>query len=102
MICVIATIELHPGTRAEFLDHFRSLVPLVRQEAGCLEYGPLVDLPTHLTLQPEPRTEVVTVLEKWASVASLEAHLVAPHMRDYRARVSELVKGVTLRILEPA
>ena len=50
MIHVIATIQLKPA-RDEFLRHFRELVPLVNEEAGCLEYGPTVDMPTNLAAQ---------------------------------------------------
>ena len=46
MIHVIATIEVREGRRDEFLKEFHRIVPLVRQEQGCLEYGPAVDVPT--------------------------------------------------------
>jgi quinol monooxygenase YgiN len=101
VIHVIATIELPPGKRAEFLDLFRQVVPLVRQEAGCLEYGPTVDVATQLPAQTGPRDNVVTVVEQWDSLAALEAHLAAPHMQDYRQRVAGLVLNVSLQILTP-
>ena len=43
MIIVLATIELHAGKRAAFLDEFRQIVPKVRAEAGCIEYFPATD-----------------------------------------------------------
>ena len=43
MIVVLATIELHPGKRANFLAEFHQIVPKVRAEAGCLEYFPAID-----------------------------------------------------------
>jgi len=101
MIHVIATIELRPGRRNEFLTAFRELVPKVRAEEGCLEYGPTVDAHTSISAQPPPRDDVVVVVEKWDRLSALEKHLVAPHMQDYRARVKELVAKVELRILEP-
>ncbi len=73
-----------------------------RAEEGCLEYGPTVDARTSIAAQPAVRDNVVVVVEKWASAAALEKHLVAPHMQDYRARVKLLVTKVELRILEPA
>ena len=42
MIHVLATVTLQAGRRAEFLDHFHRLMPLVHAEHGCLEYGPAV------------------------------------------------------------
>lgn len=102
MIHVIATIQLASGKQAEFLDHFHALVPLVRAEAGCLEYGPTTDVATGLPAQPAVRADVVVVVEKWESLPALQAHLVAPHMLVYRERVKELVQGVELRVLQPA
>jgi quinol monooxygenase YgiN len=102
MICVLATIELAPGRREEFLAEFRKIVPTVLQEEGCLEYAPMVDVPTSIGLQEPLRENVVTVVEKWESVGALEAHLVAPHMNEYRKRVKDLVAGSHLSILRPA
>ena len=46
MIHVMATIDLRDGKRAEFLDEFHKLVPMVKAEDGCIEYGPNVDVDT--------------------------------------------------------
>jgi quinol monooxygenase YgiN len=102
MVHVIATIQIVPGQREAFLSEFRRVVPLVRAEAGCLEYGPTVDLATDISAQSAPRQDVVTIVEKWDSLDSLKAHLAAPYMADYRSRVKDLVAGVELRILKPA
>lgn len=102
MIFVIATVELHPGRQAEFLAEFHKIVPLVLQERGCIEYGPTIDLPTDIAAQSPPRPDVVTIMEKWASLETLQAHLVAPHMVDYRPKVKPLIVKLTLQILQPA
>lgn len=102
MIVVLAEINLREGTRDAFLAEFHKIVPLVRAEAGCIEYGPTVDVAVSLPVVGEPRANVVTVVEKWDSIAALEAHLVAPHMLEYRPKVKEFVSNVALRILEPA
>jgi quinol monooxygenase YgiN len=102
MIHVIAAIELVPGQRDAFLNEFRDLVPKVRAEAGCLEYGPTVDVTTGIAAQLPPRADVVIVVEKWRDLPALQAHLVAPHMQEYRPRVKNLVRSTTLQILEPA
>jgi quinol monooxygenase YgiN len=101
MIFVIATIGVAAGRRNDFLAEFRQLVPKVRAEEGCIEYLPTVDLPTTIPAQPDERSNVVTVVEKWESIEALEAHLVAPHMLEYRGKVKELVVGVSLQILKP-
>jgi quinol monooxygenase YgiN len=102
MLCVIATIELRPGRREEFLRIFHALVPKVLQEKGCLEYGPMTDLPTPIAAQGPVRESVVVVVEKWESLEALTAHLSAPHMLAYRAAVKDLVAKVGLQILGPA
>ncbi|MSR57318.1 MAG: antibiotic biosynthesis monooxygenase [Planctomycetaceae bacterium] len=102
MIHVIATIELTDGARDAFLAEFRKLVPLVKAEAGCLEYGPTIDVVTEIGAQIPMRENVVTVVEQWADLPALKAHLVAPHMVDYRPRVKHLVKSTVLQILKPA
>ena len=102
MIHVLATIDLQPGKRAEFLTHFAWVTPQVRAETGCIEYGAAVDIPTSIPVQPAVRPDVVVVVEKWESLAHLHAHLAAPHMGEYRQRVTGMVKGVSLQVLEPA
>ena len=102
MVHVLATIELHPGVRTRFLGEFQQIVPEVRAEDGCVEYGAAVDVATGLSAQPPVRDHVVVVVEKWRDVAALEAHLVAPHMTAYRARVTDLVVKTTIHVLEPA
>ena len=101
MIHVVATIQIATGRRDDFLKEFRAIVPAVRAEKGCLEYGPTVDLPTNVSVQPPVRNDVVTVIEKWEDIPSLEAHLVAPHMLAYRAKVKDLVRSTQVQVLEP-
>ena len=102
MIFVIATIEVQEGQRDAFLAEFHRLMPLVHAEVGCIEYGPTVDVVTGIPVQIAQRPLVVTIVEKWESIDALGAHLVAPHMIEYRVRVKDFVKGVTLQVLEPA
>ena len=101
MIIVLATIELQPGKRPEFLNEFRKIIAAVRAEAGCIEYFPAVDTVSGLPAQGQTRDDVVVVVEKWESVVALEAHLIAPHMMEYRPKVKAFVKSVTLQILSP-
>jgi quinol monooxygenase YgiN len=102
MICVIAKIEVAEGRRDDFLAEFRRVVPKVLEEKGCLEYGPMLSVPTSIAAQARPQDNVVTVVEKWESVEALEAHLMAPHMTEYRKAVKPLVVSASLDILKPA
>jgi quinol monooxygenase YgiN len=101
MIHVIATVELVAGSQENFLREFQLVRPKVLAEAGCLEYGAAVDLPTGLEAQTAPRPDVVTIVEKWADLDALRAHLTAPHMLEYRPRVKEFVRSVRLTVLKP-
>jgi quinol monooxygenase YgiN len=100
MLSVIAEIEIADGKREEFLAEFRKVVPLVLAEAGCVEYGPTLDAVTDISAQIPIRENIVTIVEKWQSVDALKAHLVAPHMTEYRVRVKGFVVGSVLRILD--
>ena len=102
MIYVVATIELAEGKRDDFLKRVRQLVPEVRAEKGCLEYGPAIDTPTGIKAQMPLRENVVVMLEKWQDVKSLEAHLTAPHMLKYREDVKGMVGKTQLQVLQPA
>jgi len=102
MIHVIATIQVVPNRRSEFLEEFRGIVSDVRAEKGCVEYGPTVDVDTGIAGLPAVREEVVTVVEKWESAEALDAHLKSAHMLRYREAVKELVAAVDIRVTEPA
>lgn len=100
MIHVIATIEVKPDTRPQFLEEFGQLVPLVHAEDGCIEYGPAIDASTDIEAQQQKGASTVTVIEKWESTDALKAHLVAPHMGEFREKVKDIVAGTTIHILE--
>jgi quinol monooxygenase YgiN len=102
MIHVIATIELRHGQRDAFLAEFRKVVPQVLAEPGCIEYGPAIDAQTDIAAQHPMRDDVVTIVEKWASVEDLKRHLVAPHMQGYRPKVKDMISQTTLVVLQPA
>jgi quinol monooxygenase YgiN len=102
MIHVLATIELAPGTREAFLAVFRNLIPNVRAEEGCIEYGPAIDSQTDLSNQATIGPDKVVVVEKWEDLDALKAHSVSPHMQAYRIQVKDFVRGVQLLVLDPA
>ena len=101
MIHVLASIEVKPGKKAEFIELFKGNVPNVLAEDGCIEYAPAVDVADGPAFQVVEE-RVVTVVEKWSSLSALEAHLEAPHMLTFRERVKDLVERVTAKVLEDA
>jgi quinol monooxygenase YgiN len=99
MINVLASIEIKAGRLSEFVGIFKANVPNVLQEKGCIAYAPTVDVPTGIAIQAL-HSNVVTVIEKWDSLDDLRAHLAAPHMQAYGAKVKDLVEKVSLKVLE--
>ena len=43
MLHVVAVITAQPGQRAAVLRELNAIVPEVRLEEGCIEYGPALD-----------------------------------------------------------
>ncbi len=101
MINVIASIRVKAGKRSEFLEIFKNNVPSVREEEGCVEYFPAVDVDANLPLQALDEN-VVTIIEKWESLEALHNHLRAPHMLAYREKVESIMEGVSIKVLEEA
>ena len=101
MINVIASIRVKAGRRSEFLEVFKSNVPNVRKEKGCIEYLPTVDIDADLPPQVLDEN-VVTIIEKWESLEALRDHLVAPHMLAYKEKVQDIVEGLSVKVLQEA
>lgn len=102
MIYVIATVELNSGGKEKYLAELKRVTPAVLKEKGCLEYGPTVDVPTGIPIQVPQRNNVVTLIERWESVEALKLHLTQPHFLEYRERVKDVMKGVSVQVLTPA
>lgn len=100
MIHVVVVTELKEGKREAFLEEFRKVVPLVRQENGCLEYGPTIDVEVDADLIPPASPNRVTIIERWESVEALQDHLVAPHMIEYRPTVKDYVESVQAMVTQ--
>ncbi len=98
MVHVIASVQVKKGKLEEFLQIFKTNVPLVLAEKGCIQYVPTVDV--NAGLPPQLMDEnIVTIIEVWESLEDLRAHLAAPHMLAYREKVSNIVENVTLKVL---
>jgi quinol monooxygenase YgiN len=102
MIHVVAIITAHPGQRDKILEAFRANSAAVRAEAGCIQYTATVDAegmpPSRGTLGPD----TFVVVEKWESLAALQAHAVAPHMAAYGAKTKEWTASRVIHVLQPA
>ncbi len=101
MIHVLAIITTKPGKRADVLKIFHANVPAVKAEKGCIEYGPAVDADGIGPIQTKLGPDTFVVVEKWASAADLAAHAAAPHMKDYGAKVKDMVASRVIHVLSP-
>ena len=99
MINVIATIRVKKGSVSDFLEIFKTTMPNVRAENGCIEYFPAVDIDAKLPPQILDEN-VVTIIEKWESLEALRDHLETTHMLAYREKVKNLVAGLSLKVLK--
>jgi quinol monooxygenase YgiN len=102
MIHVLAVVTAKPGQRAAVLAAFRANVPNVLAEAGCIEYGAATDAENALAFQTRYGPDTFVVVEKWESMAALEAHAAAPHMKAYGAQTKDLIASRVIHILSPA
>lgn len=99
MILVLASIHVKKGQLDKFIEIFKSNMPAVLGEKGCIDYIPTVDMPTGLPPQ-ELNEKVVTIIEKWRSVEDLKAHLSSPHMLEYKEKTNDLVESMAIKVLK--
>jgi quinol monooxygenase YgiN len=76
-------------------------VPNVHAEEGCIEYVATVDAEGAGSSQTRLGADSFVVVEKWASLAALEAHAASPHMAAYAAKTRELVASRVIHVLSP-
>ena len=99
MIHVLAIITAKPGQRGALLQAFKAIVPTVHAEAGCIEYGPVIDVDG---ADPAFGSDTFVVVEKWESLDALKAHAVAPHMTAYGEKTKDLVAKRAVHVLTDA
>jgi quinol monooxygenase YgiN len=100
MIYVVATIELVEGLREKFLAEQRQLLPLVRAEEGCVEYAPTVEVALADPPKTPLRDNCIIMHEKWKTLPNLQAHAVAPHMREFRTKTKQMVAGIKIEVFQ--
>ena len=101
MIHVVAVVNAKPGQRAKLLEAFAANRAAVLAEEGCIEYAATIDAQGVPTSKASFGSETFVVIEKWETLAHLQAHAVAPHMAAHGARTKELVESKLIHVLEP-
>lgn len=102
MIHVVAVITTLPGKRDEVLAEFKKLVPLVHAEQGCIEYQPIVDADNVGDFQTALGADTYIVVEKWESMADLDAHSKAAHMAAYGQKMGSFIADRKIHVLSNA
>ncbi|MDP9406455.1 MAG: antibiotic biosynthesis monooxygenase [Actinomycetota bacterium] len=84
LLTVIAYMKAKPGKEQDLRSALESLVAPTAQEEGYVNY----DL--HESLE---QPGLFFFYENWESGEHLDRHLDAPHLRDFAARIDELIEG---------
>jgi quinol monooxygenase YgiN len=100
MIYLIVTMLIKEGRMEEFLAVCRELRPLVLREDGCLAYEYTREIASPLGIQEPIDVNRITLLERWASLDALKAHMETPHMKAAGPKMKELRASVSARVLE--
>lgn len=80
-LTVVAILKAKPGKEAALREALLGLIPITRQEPGCLNYD--------LHVSTEHPGEFV-FHENWTSRQHLADHLARPHLKALAARADEL------------
>jgi len=70
----------------------------IRAEAGCIEYGPVIDAANSPAKYGD---DTFVVVEKWESPEHLRAHAASPHMAAYGAKTREMIDSRVIHIMQP-
>ena len=102
MIHVVAVITAKPGLRSQVLEAYRANRPAVLAEKGCIEYTATINAQGMPPSKGSFGDDTFVVVEKWETLADLQAHAVAPHMVAYGAKTRDLTASRVIHVLEPA
>ena len=89
LLTVIASMKAAPGKEDELRDALQALVEPTTQEDGYVNY----DL--HESVEEPGR---FFFYENWHSGEHLDAHLAAPHLVDFIAKIPDLIDGDGLTV----
>ncbi len=98
---VLAIITTKPGLREEVLKRFNANVPAVLAEDGCIAYEATVDTENALPMQTAFGSDTFVVVETWASLAALDAHIRSQHMKAYGESTKDMLADRKIHILSP-
>lgn len=100
-VYVLCRFDLKPDANvADYVQKTLAVVPTVRAEAGCLGYTLLGDAATDWEKPERFGDHTYWMLEKWASIDALKAHLATPHMKAFGPTVRPMRTRGTFHVLQ--
>ena len=100
-VWVMCRFDLKPeADKADYVAQTKAILDAVRREDGCLEYRLLGDAETDWEKPQRFGDRTLWMVEKWASVNSLKAHLETPHMKAFGPKVRPMRSASTFHVLE--
>ncbi|MFP5283985.1 MAG: putative quinol monooxygenase [Actinomycetes bacterium] len=91
LVTVIAHMRAQPGQEDELRSALEALISTTQQEEGYVNYDLHQDI-------EDP--SLFYLYENWESVDTHEAHMNAPHLKEFASRLDDLVEGeLTVRRL---
>jgi len=81
MIVVAGTVRIPEDKIEALLPTARATLEATRKEQGCIVYSYAFDVLDR---------GLMRIFERWESRAHLDAHLKAPHMGPWRAKLAEI------------
>ncbi len=99
MIHIVAVLTAKMGHRAALLAAFKSIVPAVHKEPGCIEYQAVIDLDHS---PAKFGADAVVVIEKWQDQAALDAHNEGAALNEFREKVKHIMAQADVYLLQDA
>ena len=100
-VWVLCRFDLKPeADKADYIAQTKAILGAVRREDGCLEYRLLGDCETDWEKPQRFGDRTLWMVEKWASINSLKAHLETPHMKAFGPKVAPFRSASTFHVLE--
>jgi quinol monooxygenase YgiN len=102
MIYIVAILTSKPAQREALLAEFKNNAAIVRGEAGCIQYQPVIDIEGGPEMLAAIGPDAFMVLEQWENRAAAEAHAASAHMAKYAERVKGLLSTRVIYALRSA
>ncbi len=91
MIIVIARAEFDPARLEELRPILQEMMRATWEESGCLSYSMAI----------ESESEGIgMIVERWDSLASLQAHFATPHMAAFNAAIAGMIHHVDAKMYD--